>query len=316
MFDSVANFLHSVAFGILSMVIVGSSWCLVGLTMGAAPKHDIHPTALEICEGGICVCAGFLIACVTSTWSTASPKVTLLCVLGFFVTGFLVFFNLQVMSMAMQRGPNGIIWAILQSAMVCPFLLGVFCFGEEATWIRWMGLALMLLALVCFACAKDTQKGAGHLWKLLAFLCFTICSIQQCITMLPSYYEEAKGFPIVLRMACTAAGRGTAPLVFLLCQHRQGKWAAFCQETRRPVFWKFIGALLFVELFLSFLLFYPGLNIMAAAGLGNACYPILIGSCIISFTLASVFLLKERLRPLPLAALLCCLFGIFFICKK
>ena len=82
------------------------------------------------------------------------------------------------------------------------------------------------------------------------------------------------------------------------------------------VFWKFIGALLVVELFLSFLLFYHGLNIMAAAGLGNACYPILIGSCIISFTLVSVFLLKERLRPIPLAALLCCLFGIFFICKK
>ena len=37
-FFSSIPFFSSVAFGIIAMVIVGSSWCLVGLVMGAFPS--------------------------------------------------------------------------------------------------------------------------------------------------------------------------------------------------------------------------------------------------------------------------------------
>lgn len=44
------------------------------------------------------------------------------------------------------------------------------------------------------------------------------------------------------------------------------------------------------------------------------CFPVLVGSCIVAFMLASVCFLKERLCPLHLAALAICISGLVFIC--
>ena len=54
MFQTILGFLDSipffssVAFGILAMVIVGGSWCLVGLVMGDAPKKGIEPSLVQM----------------------------------------------------------------------------------------------------------------------------------------------------------------------------------------------------------------------------------------------------------------------------
>ena len=49
-FQSVGNmpFFNSVWFGIMAMVIVGSSWCLIGLVMGDAPKRGIEPSLVPV----------------------------------------------------------------------------------------------------------------------------------------------------------------------------------------------------------------------------------------------------------------------------
>ena len=319
MFQSLLDFFreaapwHTAAFGIFTMLFTGACWCIVGLVMGDAPKHGVRPPVLLLCEGASALCIGLLVATCLSDWSTASPQVSLLCILAFFVVGFLEFLHLHTMSKAMQEGPNGIIWAILQSAMICPFLLGVLYFGEEARWVRWTGLALMLLALVCFAFAKDNQRGTGNAWKYRAFLYFAICSVQQCIGMLPFYYEEAKGFPNILRSTSTGAGLFAAPLLFFLCRHRSGAWRTIWEEVHKPHLWKYVAAMLSVDLLLTYALLYPGMNTMTDVGLGNACYPLLVGSCIVSFSLTSIFLLRERPRLIQYFALLCCLLGILLL---
>ena len=78
--------------------------------------------------------------------------------------------------------------------------------------------------------------------------------------------------------------------------------------------WKYIAALQLFNLIFSYTLFFPGMNAMAEAGLGGMCYPMMVGSCILSFTLSSVFLLKEKIRPPQLAALGICIAGLIFIC--
>ena len=40
------------------------------------------------------------------------------------------------------------------------------------------------------------------------------------------------------------------------------------------------------------------MDILGKAGLGGMCYPLMVGSCIVTFTLTSVFGLKERLQKI------------------
>jgi multidrug transporter EmrE-like cation transporter len=78
--------------------------------------------------------------------------------------------------------------------------------------------------------------------------------------------------------------------------------------------WKYVMALQFFTLIFAYTLFYPGMNAMADAGLGGMYYPMLVGSCLVSFTLASIYLLKEKAKSLQTVGLVICIFGLIFIC--
>ena len=72
----------------------------------------------------------------------------------------------------------------------------------------------------------------------------------------------------------------------------------------------------FFNLFFSYTLFYPGLNVMADAGFGGMCYPLMVGSCIVSFSFSSLFLLKEKFSFYQLGAVIVCLSGLVLICTR
>ena len=50
------------------------------------------------------------------------------------------------MSRAMQCGPNGIIWAIIQSAMIFPFIFGVAFYDVKLNILRILGICLMIVS--------------------------------------------------------------------------------------------------------------------------------------------------------------------------
>jgi len=49
---------------------------------------------------------------------------------------------------------------------------------------------------------------------------------------------------------------------------------------------------------------------MGRNGLGMLCYPMMVGSCIVSFTLISIFYLKEKIKAVQIAALILCIGGL------
>ena len=53
---------------------------------------------------------------------------------------------------------------------------------------------------------------------------------------------------------------------------------------------------------------------MAEANAGAICYPLMVGSCIISFSLFAIFGLKEKATRTQLLALLLCLLGLIAVC--
>lgn len=321
MFNVISNalaqvpFLSSVWFGIITMVIVGSSWCLIGLIMGDAPKKGIEPSLVQLFGAVVSVSISCIIMVATSAYPTGSLKVILLTCGAYAFSGAVNFFMLQIMSSAMQSGPNGIIWAIIQSALVFPFIGGIVFFGVELSFLRGVGIFCLLAALMLFAMTKNNEYKGGN-WKLKAFICLGMCAVQQNISTAPSYFAEARGVSSIVRTLASGAAILTAALIYNLVKMTPEYKEQIKRSIRNITLWKYIGGLQFFNLLFAYLFFYPGMNVMADHGLGGMCYPMLVGSCIISFTVSSVLLLKEKVKPVQIAAILVCIAGLVFICTK
>lgn len=312
-------FFSSVWFGVIAMLIVGGSFCLVGLVMGDAPKRGIEPSLVQLFGACFSILAGLVIMLIMNAVPVCSWKIWLPVCLTYATAGALNFMMLQVMSYAMQRGPNGIIWSIIQSALIFPFLGGVLFFGVLLTPFRAGGILTLLAALVLFGMAKDqkadtkvNEKKRG--WRGAAFLCLAICAVQQNLMTAPSYFEDARAVTSIARSLATASGTFLGALVYNLLKMNAERLAQLRSNLGRWTLWRYIIALQFFGLVFSYTLLYPGMNVMADAGLGGICYPMMVGSCIVTFSLASVCLLKERMTLLQAIALTVCITGLVLIC--
>ena len=295
------------------MVIVGSSWCLIGLIMGDAPKRGIEPSLVQLFGAVVSVFIGSIVMVSTSAYPTGSLKAILLTCGAYAFSGASNFFMLQIMSSAMQSGPNGIIWSITQSALVFPFIGGIIFFGVELTLFRAVGITLLLAALVLFAMTKNNEHQNGN-WKIKAFICLAMCAIQQNITTAPSYFAEARGVSSIVRALSSSGATLLSAMIYNLIKMTPAYKEQIKSSIRNITLWKYTGCLQFFNLVFAYTLFYPGMDVMADHGLGGMCYPMLVGSCIISFTVSSVLLLKEKIKPVQLAALAVCIAGLVFIC--
>lgn len=313
------SFFSSVWFGVIAMLIVGGSFCLVGLVMGDAPKRGIEPSLVQLFGACFSILAGLVIMLIMNAVPVCSWKIWLPVCLTYATAGALNFVMLQVMSYAMQRGPNGIIWSIIQSALIFPFLGGVLFFGVLLTPFRAGGILTLLAALVLFGMAKDQKAGTKvnekkRGWRGAAFLCLAICAVQQNLMTAPSYFEDARAVTSIARSLATASGTFLGALVYNLLKMNAERLAQLRSNLGRWTLWRYIIALQFFGLVFSYTLLYPGMNVMADAGLGGICYPMMVGSCIVTFSLASVCLLKEPMTLLQAVALTVCITGLVLIC--
>ena len=320
MFDSIIQFFagipffQSVFFGIAAMVIVGSSWCVVGLVMGNAPKNGVQTDLVQGISAVFSVIIGFIMLVIFNAWSTSTPLVTFLVCLTLAIVGILNFIMLQIMSHAMQSGPNGIIWAIIQSALVFPFIGGIVFFNVQLTFLRLSGIIALLSALILFALAKDNTSKGGSRWKVEAFIALAITGVLQNLSNAPAYFQEARGVSSIIRALALVAGTVAAAVCWNLFNGKGDSWQKIKATRRNKKTWLYIGALQLFGIIFSSILMYPGMNVMADHGMGGMCYPVMVGSCIISFTLTSIFMLKEKIRCNQIFALLVCLAGLMLIC--
>lgn len=299
-------------FGITAMVIVGSSWCLVGLVMGDAPKKGVETSYLQLFGGLFSVAASLLILFATKSVPQCGLSIFLMTCGLYFICGVMNFFLLQIMSAAMQKGPNGIIWAIIQSALVFPFIGGVLFFDVQLSFLRVLGILFLLVALALFGFCKDNSTSHGGNWRLLAFIGLAICAVQQNLMTIPSYFEEARCIGSIVRALSTVFGATASAILYIACSAKRR--STLGKNLKNTMLWKYVIALQFFSLIFAYTLFYPGMNAMADAGLGGMSYPMLVGSCIVSFTLASIYILKEKTKPLQIAGLFICILGLVCIC--
>ena len=300
-------------FGISAMIITGMTWTVAGIIMGRAPKKGINPGILLFFNTAVTIAAGTAIL-LAAGWRPECEMRELLIASGFlFAGGCFNFGQLMLMSEAMQRGPNGIIWAVLQSGLVFPFAAGMIFFGVELTRCRIAGLLLILCALALFAAGRQNKKGMKG-WMLLAFGAFLLTGLCQTLNNIPSYMHGANTLSGLFRAVCCACGifAGALTWSFAVSPKRFASELKSAAGTLRV--WKYVLIMQSFSLITAYLLLYPGMDALARSGAGSIAYPVMVGSCIAAFSVISFFGLKERHSPAQYAAILLCVCGIAVIC--
>lgn len=305
-------FFNTSAFGIVALVLVGASWCLVGAIAGKAPKLGYRMDAIYLVGGAVSAIFIGVLCIFTGVGQYSSNLALFLSAVAFFLGGAGCFFQGVAMSHAMQSGPNGIIWAIIQSAMIFPFIFSVLFYDVKLTIMRGAGIAMMLASLILFASAKDNSTKSSGAWKIWTFAALVVVGLEQIITSIPFYYEECKNVSSLFSIGCMMLGYVAMALIVICC--KRGYISELKVVLRQKKFWIYNLALLPLAALIAVIFQIPGMRAMANNGLGGMSFPVLVGSCIAAFTLYSVIVLKEKFKALDLIALVSCVTGMVLLC--
>lgn len=297
--------------GVVAMILVGAGWTVFGYLMGEAPKKSIDVTCLLF----ICTGIEFLLSTGIAL-KDGIPRATLNgWLIGYgvlFLSGIGNYFQLDIMSKAMQKGPNGIIWTITLSGFIFPFAIGILLFNVPANWIRLTGFVLILLSLVMFGGGNSNDVKEGK-WKFLALLAFVVTGISQTLSNLPSYFSEADAVTSSWRTSAFALGLMSGCMLVRGNELNEFFPAVICELKRRSVWWMgMLGSL--TNLVTSYLCLYPGMNMLAKAGAGAIAYPVMVCSSLIIFELYAIIILREKRSLLQIGALILCIAGAAGVC--
>ena len=300
-------------YGIGAMALVGASWTIFGYVMGKVPKQGIKVSWLLVCTTLAAALVSVIIGCIQGFPDTTGRGL-LIAFGSLFLCGIVNYIQLDLISRSMQCGPNGIIWSIVQSGFIFPFFMGVIFFGVPLTWLRSAGLLCMLIALVLFGAAKNSgRESASGNWKLLAFSAFLVTGASQSLSNLPSYFPESNAVSSTWRTAAFTLGMCSAGLSVGFSSGKAAL-ADFIRHVRRGPVWLNVALLEIPEMAVSYLLLYPGMDILSKAGIGSVAYPVMVGSCIIAFELFALIVLREKRKFAQWLALVLCLAGVAAIC--
>jgi multidrug transporter EmrE-like cation transporter len=205
---------------------------------------------------------------------------------------------------AMRQGHHGATWTMVQSAMVIPFLAGVFIWRDRVGLPDVAALVLILTSIVLFgragtAVASDrggaeggTQRPGGAetpsrlavrqvSWWVVALAAFVFVGLQQVLHTMPSRWpgwDDTGRLRVPLAMAGTLVAFGAA-LLFRRKLPDRRSWIP--------------AALLAVCVVPSHVLLYRGLDALATSGRAGLGYPVAVGTCVIAFATYSVGVLRE-----------------------
>ncbi len=292
--------------GIILLVLAGLGWVGIGAVISFCAARKINLALVQLGQTVLCLAAGLAIMLFQPA-PECSQTVHLTVFAALFLSGVGNFCAFELMNRAMRIGPNGVVWALAQSALVFPFLFGVVFYNVALTPARIFGVVFIIASIIFFGMAKKSgsaETGRSKKWLWLALGSFAAGGITQTAANFPSYIEGGLAVSSVARTTYLQMGAlaGFA-LVWLINREKLER-----KGTLLPI----IGLTVFY-LAIFFGLLFRGLNMLAEAGAGSIGYPVMIGSCVIGFFLYSIIFLKEKITPAGAIGFILCLAGVITI---
>ncbi len=307
------------------LVLTGFSWVATGAVVGLIGRRGLSLFCFQVVGGILGLLIGgavWFISPETFLPPAGIPASTWTGVIaGSLAFGFFNFFMTHFMGMAMERGPNAIVWAIIQSGLIYPFLMGWLVFGTPMSLARAAGIVLILASIVLYAARGGTggaaARGGGGgvaVWLVPSLLGMFFCGTNQCGGNLASYLPRGQEFPSYFRAMVTSVG-GLAGCALKLAmdgaRHRLPP-----RPGLREIAWLLLFALALnvISYPVTAFLLYPGLDRLQSLGAGAMAYPVMVASCIIGFFPYGMLVLRERFKPIQLFGAVVGVAGIILGC--
>lgn len=293
--------------GILIAVITGLIWTITGVIMSHCSRSKMDYLSYYITNS---LTSLFLTMLIYTKWDAMRnmerPVSLSMCML---VAGIATAIGLALMQKAMKSGHNGIIWVIGQSALIIPFLSGVFLFGEPAKLMKFAGVGLILLGMIFPVFLKkrnpSTEKGSDDgTWIGLMVVVFFVLGFGQTFQSIPSYWHGWQDSANI-RPSLTCAGCFAGAVIF----------SFFTGKIPLPSFRIFLfAASRSLINIVSIKLFYVALDRLSKFGMASVGFPLIVGSCIVGFSFYSLLILREKSHWFNWVGLAATLFGLFALC--
>lgn len=294
------------------LILTGISWNIVGVVVGMLGRKGLSTTWYLVFVGAMGIAADLVIALFApekvlppaGTLPAAWVSVAVVSAVG----GALNCCMIQLMGIAMKKGPNSVVWAIIQSGCVYPFLMAWLVFGEALTFARAAGIILIIASIVLYAARgkaggnPSAKSGTERLpisaWFLPALLGMLFCGLGQCGGNLPSYIDGGQDVPSVFRHMMSSFGNLSFCLFRTLIRRLRGcpVRKPFPGELRATALYTLLAV--GVSYPASAFLQYNGLDKLKNLGAGSMGYPTMVATCIISFFPYGLIVLHEKINRL------------------
>lgn len=299
--------------GIFYMIIVGLCWTSFGIVMGRAPKRNVDVGVMLFFSSLVAIVACTALGLAEGFPRQCPEKEFYITFGALFVCGILNFVQLDLMSRAMKTGPNGIVWSLIQTSFIFPFITGVLFFDARCTWLNLGGALSIIAALVILGLQQSNTAGKGG-WKIFAFLSFLSTGVAQLLSNLPSYYPDAAVISSIWRSAFFAMGLAAGTVGGTLILQRNHLKEAMRSNIRNRSMWIYCFVLQGFEILASIFLLYPGMNLLAGTGAGAIAYPLVVASGIAGFEFYAFAFLREKRNIPQMIAFVLTLLGIAALC--
>ena len=273
-------------FGIALLLLTGLCWVGIAIVVDDAAEHNLDLDGIQFCTSCLLAAIALLVLAFHAP-PAEDLRERIVIFLPVFAAGILNFAMLSLMKQGMRSGSPGAVWGIVQSALICPFLMGIALFGVIPTVTRLCGILLIVAGIVLFSRSKPRRQDCGTLWLLPTCGAFLLSGMAQCHANLPSNWTSFSMSPVL--RALLVQGGTVSAFAAVFPFRRKKRSRSDLRSIVKPVL-----CLTAAQALSLFFFFYRGLDLTARAGAGSIGYPIAQGSCIVFFVIYEMLRYRKK----------------------
>jgi drug/metabolite transporter (DMT)-like permease len=288
--------------GLLLVLLTGLSWGGLGIVMSLRADRKESPLRflfLSYILGALGT--WLLVVDWRGLWRTPQPR--LFAMSGWaLAAGVLSALHVMSLQAAMRRGNHAVTWACAQSALALSFLASVVVWGEQVAMPAWVGLGLVIAALLLLGRPGRCDGVAKPGWRFWVAATWLLIGAQQTCASVVSHWE---GWQDVGRMRPALAMTATLCVLAVKVLRQRECWG-------QPWPWRH-SAMFAVCGASGFSLMYPALDLLSASGASAIVFPLAVGTSIMTVSLWRIRVRGERADAVTLRALAVLVVGLLML---
>ncbi|MBO5724238.1 MAG: hypothetical protein J6S58_05355 [Lentisphaeria bacterium] len=287
---------NNMLYGILTAMGTGLCWSCIGIVLSCCASRNLPLIPYSFLQAVLTGTAALFMV----DFQKFDLHDFLILMLFVFTAGFLNSVGQKTVHRAMEQGNHAPAWAISQSALIIPFLTGIFLFQNRGSTGQWIGTVLIVSGILV-PVLKEIKHISGYfVYALAAFLIFGAVQTLYGIPSQLSNFKDVAGF----RSLAAACGGAAGWFLSAMCSKSSLRF-------NRKIL--LIACEMVLVQLVSLRLFFISLDTLSAASCGNIAFPLMTGANISGFAVYSIFIRREKTALLDKIGFCMVIAGLVFI---